>query len=79
MKTEDFDVNGSLLTGIVCYMVGSLKLNVPYVVRAVTKINLSGQLLKKEVETTIDVVMQAGFSVSMAFDSRNCVDQIFSC
>ena len=76
-KVEGSDANGNLFTGIVCYMVIGLKSNVPYVVRAVPKVNLSGQWLKNELETTIDVVMQAGFSVSMAFDCSNCVDQIF--
>ena len=52
-------------------MVIGLESNVPYVVRAVMKVNLSGHWLKNELETTIDVVMQAGFSVSMAFDRSN--------
>ena len=44
--------------------------------RAVPNFNLSGQWLTNEMETTIDAVMQAGFSVNMAFDCSNCVDQI---
>ena len=76
---EGSDTNGNLFTGIVCYMVIGPKSDVPYVVRAVPKVNLSGQSLKNELETIIDVVMQTGFFVSMAFDFSNCVDQIFLC
>ena len=78
-KVEGSDANGNFFTGIICYMVIGLKLNLPYVVRAVPKVNLSGQGLKFELETTIDVVMQSGFSVSMAFDCINCVEQVFLC
>ena len=67
-KVEGSDANGNLITGIVCYMVFGTKSNVPYFVRAVPKVNLSGQWRKNELETTIDFVMQAGFSVNMAVE-----------
>ena len=75
----DSDAIGNLFTGKVCYMVLGLKPNVPYVVRAVPKVNLSGHWLKNELKTTMDVVMQAGFSVSLGFDCSNCIEQIFLC
>ena len=70
---EGSDANDNLFTGMVCYMKIGLKPNVPYAVRAVPKVNLSAQWLKNELETAIDVVIQAGFSVSLAFDCSNYV------
>ena len=76
---EGSDAIGNLFTGKVCYMVSGLKSSVPYVVRAGPKIKLSGQRLKNELETTIAVAMQVGFSASMISDCSNCFDQIFLC
>ena len=76
-KVEGSYANGNLFTGLVCYMVIGLKSNVPYVVRAVSNVNLSGKWLKNELETTLDVVRQAGISVSMAFDFSGRDGQIF--
>ena len=56
-KAAGSDANGNLFTGIVCYMVIGLKSNEPYVVCAEPKVNLSGQWLKNELNTTMDVVM----------------------
>ena len=74
---EGSDANGYLFTGILYYMVTGLKSNVLYVLRAVPKVNLSGLRLRIEMETVVDGVMQAGFSVSMAFKCSNCVGQFF--
>ena len=55
--------SGSMYNGIVSFMLVGLKSNVPFVVRAVPKIKLSGVWLRDEIVKTVDVVIEAGFYV----------------
>ena len=70
-KVKGSDASGNLFTDIVRYMVIGLKSNAPYVSQSVPKANMSGLWLKNELETTKCVVLQAGFSLNMAFDCSN--------
>ena len=46
-------------------MIVGLKSSVPFVVRAIPKTKLTAELIQKEVEKTLSVVMDAGFNVSL--------------
>ena len=70
-KVEGSDADGNLYTRIVCFMIIGLKSNEPFVVNAMPKVSLSGPWLREELESTLNVVTEAGFSVStVAVDSR---------
>ena len=69
-KVEVFDANGNLYTGIVCFIIIGLKLSEPYIIKVklslrVPKVNLCCGWLKDELELTLNVIIEFGFSVSI--------------
>ena len=64
-KVEGSNDDGELYNGVLAFMVIGLQKNVPFIVRAVTKTKLTAEMIKEELEKTLDVVMEAGFNVSL--------------
>ena len=58
-------------------MIGEAKFRIFQCSKPLGDLVQASSCMKNVLETTIDAVMQPGFSVSMAYDCSKCVDQAF--
>ena len=57
------DENGELYTGIVVFMVVSLKKSVPFAIKACPESRISGDWLSLQIEETLRTILNAAFNV----------------
>ena len=58
--------DNNLYGSVLCFMIVGLKENVPYVVKAVPIVNISGDLIKRELLDTLPLLFENGFNVRAA-------------
>ena len=57
------DENGNYYSGILTFMIVGLTKSIPYVVKAVPVVNLSGSLVKEEIEESLRSLKEIGFNI----------------
>ena len=57
------DENGNYYSGILTFMIVGLTKSIPYVVKAVPVVNLSGRLVKEEIEESLRSLKEIGYNI----------------
>ena len=57
------DEDGEFFSGILVFMIVGLKKSIPYVVKAVPEIKLTGDFVKQEIEECLRTMKGAGFNI----------------
>ena len=68
------DKAGELYTGIVAFMIVSLKESIPFVVKACPEVKISGNWLASEIEETLETMLNAGFNVRSVITDNHSVN-----
>ena len=70
----DADENGELYTGIVVFMVVSLKKSVPFAIKACPESKISGDWLSLQIEETLRTIFNAAFNVWAVITDNHAVN-----
>ena len=57
------DEDGNFFNGILVFMIVGLQKSIPYVIKAIPKVKMSGALVKREIEESLRTMQKAGFKI----------------